>query len=60
MTASPGDPQQLVAAVSTLLDDPAASHRAGAKGRAYAEKAFDIRIKADQFEAVLRDCGACI
>jgi colanic acid biosynthesis glycosyl transferase WcaI len=56
ITVSPDEPQQLVTAVSGLLNDAEACRRAGIKGRAYAEKAFDIGVKADRFEAVLRGC----
>jgi glycosyltransferase involved in cell wall biosynthesis len=58
VTVSPGDTQQLIAAVSALFDDADACRGAGIRGRAYAEKAFDIGVKADQFEKVLSACSS--
>jgi glycosyltransferase involved in cell wall biosynthesis len=49
----PGDLPALVAAARDLAGDRAARNAAGSAARAYAERAFDIEVKADRFEAVI-------
>ena len=48
----PNDVEGLISAARALLSDPVALARAGAAGRAYAIRTFDIERIADRFEAV--------
>jgi colanic acid biosynthesis glycosyl transferase WcaI len=48
----PTDIEGLISAARTMLSDPEALARAGAAGRAYAIRTFDIERIADRFEAV--------
>lgn len=47
------DRDGFIAAVRSFLDDPEARASAGRQGRAYAERAFDIKAIGDRFEGIL-------
>lgn len=53
LVVSPGDGAALLAGAGALVDDLALRSRLGEAGRAYAERAFDIKGLGDQFEAIL-------
>lgn len=53
IVVEPADRAGLAAASRRLLGDAEERARAGAAGRAYAERAFDLETKADEFERVL-------
>lgn len=50
---APGSPEAFAEAALSLLADPAVAAAAGARARAYAERAFAIEAIADRFEAIL-------
>jgi colanic acid biosynthesis glycosyl transferase WcaI len=52
----PDAPGALSAAVRKLLENPAARMAAGACGRAYAERAFDIEALGDKFLSIIASC----
>jgi glycosyltransferase involved in cell wall biosynthesis len=52
IVVDPKDSSAFVNAVSHFLNDPIARKAAGAKGRAYADKMFDIGLIADRFEHI--------
>ena len=52
LVVDPKDSSAFVNAVSHFLNDPIARKAAGAKGRAYADKMFDIGLIADRFEHI--------
>lgn len=51
----PHDTESFVKTVLAFLDDDAKRKQAGANARAYAQSAFDIGTKADQFEIIFTD-----
>jgi len=53
LVVPPRDPDALLAAAETLLDDPALRATLAANARAYAEGAFDLEAIAARFEALL-------
>jgi colanic acid biosynthesis glycosyl transferase WcaI len=53
IVVEPHDRAGLAAGARHLLGNPAERERAGLAARAYAERAFDIQVKADEFERVL-------
>ena len=53
IVVEPDDHVALAVAARRLLSDPNERTRAGAAARAYAERAFDVEAKADEFERVL-------
>jgi glycosyltransferase involved in cell wall biosynthesis len=55
----PGDAGALVAAVESLLDDPAARDRMGAAGRRRVEQRFTWRAVAEQTAAYYAEVSAC-
>ena len=50
---TPGDTAAFLTTAKRLRNDPAQCSAAGARGRAYAESTFDIRMITDRFEKVL-------
>jgi glycosyltransferase involved in cell wall biosynthesis len=54
LSVDPGDHQQAISAISTLLADPELRARMGESGRRYAEATFDISEIGARFEKVLR------
>ena len=55
LVAPPGDAPAFVDSVLSLLGDADRRDRLGAAGRAYAERAFDIKAITDRFEAILTE-----
>lgn len=51
LVADPADPDAALAAAARLADDPAEREAMGRRGRAYAERTFDVTRIADRFEA---------
>jgi colanic acid biosynthesis glycosyl transferase WcaI len=57
ISVDPGNHQQAIAALSTLLEEPDTRAHMGAAGRRYAEATFDIAEIGAQFESVLREAN---
>lgn len=53
LTSSPGDLNAFIKNAGTLINNPELRRHMGSNGRAYAERAFDIRTIGDHFELIL-------
>jgi colanic acid biosynthesis glycosyl transferase WcaI len=51
-TTTPGDTAGFIAAIGSLLDDPARQAECAKNGRGYAEQKFDVRAIATRFERI--------
>ena len=60
LVVRPDDAAGFAEAVRTLVDNPAQRVEMGKRGRAYAEKTFDVQRIADRFEEVFRIAGCQI
>jgi colanic acid biosynthesis glycosyl transferase WcaI len=58
LLVQPGEPRAFLAAAETLLEDDRLREQLGRRGRAYAEKKFDVELFAGRFEEVLESLAA--